>query len=151
MPTMDLIGVIGSGNCDERVRQSAYEIGKGVAEAGYPLVCGGLGGVMEGACQGAYEAGGLTIGLLPGDSADTANPYVMIPIVTGIGFARNALIVKSARVLIAIEGGPGTLSEIAFALQFNVPVIGLNSFDVSPDIVQVDSVKAALGEAFSRL
>lgn len=150
MRPMNLIGVIGSGTCTEQVRSAAYAVGKGIAEAGYPLICGGLGGVMEGACQGAVDAGGLTIGVIPGDSAETANPYVMIPIVTGMGFARNALIVKSAAVLIAIEGGPGTLSEIAFALQFGVPVISLNSFDVSPDVIQVRTVEEALNQALER-
>ena len=132
-------------------KQSAYEVGKGIAEAGYPLVCGGMGGVMEAACQGAFEAGGLTVGVIPGDSDELANPYVMIPIVTGMGFARNAVIVKSARVLIAIEGGPGTLSEVAFALQFGVPVISLNSFDVSPDLIQVQTPAEAVAEALDRL
>ena len=148
---MDLIGVIGSGTCSNAVRELAYAVGKGIAEAGYPLVCGGMGGVMEGACHGAYEAGGLTIGVLPGDSSDTANPYVMVPIVTGMGFARNAVIVKSSRVIIAIEGGPGTLSEIGFALQFGVPVISLNSFDVSPDLVQVQTAEEAVAQALERL
>jgi uncharacterized protein (TIGR00725 family) len=148
---MNLIGVIGSGTCSEQVRQIAYDVGKGIAEAGYPLICGGLGGVMEGACHGAYEAGGLTIGVVPGDSDETANPYVMVPIVTGMGFARNAIIVKSSGVLIAIEGGPGTLSEIAFALQFGVPVVSLNSFDVSPDLIQVQTAEEALIQALDRL
>lgn len=146
---MNLIGVIGSGTCTADVREVAYEVGKGIAEAEYPLVCGGLGGVMEGACQGAFDAGGLTIGILPGDDPKAANPYVMLPLATGIGFARNAIIVRSASVLIAIEGGPGTLSEVAYALQFGVPVVSINSFDVSPDLIQVtsaaDAVQMALG------
>ena len=147
---MDLIAVIGSGTCSDKVRETAYDVGKGIAEAGYPLICGGLGGVMEGACQGAYEAGGLTIGVIPGDSDDAANPYVMVPVVTGMGFARNAIIVKSSRVIIAIEGGPGTLSEIAFALQFSVPVVSLNSFDVSPDLIQVQTAEDAVIQALDR-
>ncbi len=148
---MNLIAVIGSGTCTDEVRQIAYEVGKGIAEAGYPLICGGLGGVMEGACQGAFEAGGLTIGILPGDNAREANPYVMIPVVTGVGYARNVIIVQSATVLIAIQGGPGTLSEVAYALQFNVPVVSLNSFDVSPDLIQVSGVDEALHEALARV
>jgi uncharacterized protein (TIGR00725 family) len=148
---MDLVGIIGSGTCSDQVRQMAYDVGKGIAEAGYPVICGGLGGVMEGACQGAYDAGGLTIGVLPGDSVDAANAYVMVPIITGMGFARNAIIVKSSGVIVAIEGGPGTLSEIAFALQFNVPVICLNSFDVSPDLIQVRSAEEAVREALARM
>lgn len=145
---MILIGVIGSGTCGPEIKQTAYEVGRLIAEAEYPLICGGLGGVMEGACHGAYDAGGLTIGVLPGDDPDAANRWVKIPVVTGIGFARNVIIVKSAAAVIAIEGGAGTLSEVAYALQFGVPVISLNSFDVSPDLIQVttplDAVEAAL-------
>ena len=148
---MNLIGVIGSNTCTDDVRETAYDVGKGIARAGYPLICGGLGGVMEAACQGAFEAGGLTIGVLPGATVGDANPYVMIPLVTGIGFARNVIIVQSASVVIAIQGGPGTLSEVAYALQFNVPVISLNSFDVSPDVIQVGDAKEALHEALARV
>jgi uncharacterized protein (TIGR00725 family) len=148
---LNLIGVIGSKTCDDTARRVAYDVGRRVAEAGYPLVCGGLGGVMEAACQGAYEAGGLTIGVLPGESADAANPYVMIPIVTGMGVARNVIIVRSARVLIAIQGGAGTLSEIAYALQLGVPVVSLSSFDVSSDILQVTSAEDAVREALKHV
>jgi len=146
---MAIIGVIGSGECSEAVRREAFEVGKGIAEAGHVLICGGLGGVMEGSCQGAYEAGGLTIGVLPGADPDDANPWVEIPIATDLGRARNVVIVLSSAVLIAIEGGPGTLSEVAYALQYGVPVISLNSFDVSPDITQASSVEDALHRAFS--
>ena len=147
----DLIGVIGSGQCDETVTRLAYEVGREIAAAGYGLVCGGLGGVMEGACRGAAETGGLTIGILPGESAASANPYVRIPIVTGLGIARNVIIVRSARAVVAIHGGPGTLSEIAFCLKLGVPVIGLNSFTVSPDIVQAASPRQAVEQAIRRI
>jgi uncharacterized protein (TIGR00725 family) len=148
---MILIGVIGSGTCGNDIRQLAYDVGKGIAEADYPLICGGLGGVMEGACQGAFDAGGLTIGLLPGTDPGEANPYVIIPIATGLGYARNAIIARASGVLIAIEGGPGTLSEIAFGLQFGVPVIGLSSFDVSSDMIQVASAGEAVDTAINVL
>jgi uncharacterized protein (TIGR00725 family) len=151
MAEKKLIGVIGSSACEDAVSRMAYQVGKGIAEAGHPLICGGMGGVMEAACRGAYEAGGLTIGILPGDSPEDANPYVTIPVATGFGYARNVIIVKSSSVLIAIEGGPGTLSEVAFALQSKVPVISLKSFDVSPDIVQAATVEEALREALARL
>lgn len=146
---MKLIGVIGSGTCDEGTQRIAYEVGRQIAESGYGLVCGGLGGVMEGACQGAYEAGGITVGVLPGDRPDMANPFVTIPVATGMGFARNAIIVKSAAVLIAIAGGPGTLSEIAFALQHGVPVVSLGSFDVSTDLIHVRTAREAVDTALS--
>jgi uncharacterized protein (TIGR00725 family) len=151
MTNMNLIGVIGSGQCDETVTQLAYEVGREIAGAGYGLICGGLGGVMEGACRGATEAGGLTVGILPGDTPDLANPFVRIPIATGLGVARNIIIVRSCRVAIAIHGGPGTLSEIAFCLQLGVPIISLNSFTVSPDIVQATSPRQAVEQAIRRI
>ncbi len=147
MTVVKTIGVIGAGACDEAAAAMAYDVGKGIAEAGYTLVCGGLGGVMEAACQGAYEAGGLTVGILPGDTAEAANPYVKIPVVTGIGIARNVIIVRSSRVLIAVSGGPGTLSEIAFALQLQVPVVSLKSFSVSEQVIRASDPEHALKEA----
>lgn len=86
---------------------------------------------MEGACRGAKEAGGLTVGIIPGDDRREANPYVDIPIVTGMGEARNALVVKSSQAIIAVEGRYGTLSEIAFALKLGIPVVGLNTWRLS--------------------
>ena len=86
---------------------------------------------MEEACRGAGSEGGVTIGILPGDSPGTANPYVQIPIVTGIGYARNVAVVKSAQAVIAVGGSYGTLSEIAHALQSDIPVIGLNTWALS--------------------
>ncbi len=143
-----IIGVIGSGSCDESVAEMAQEIGRGIAQAGYALVCGGLGGVMEAACRGASETGGLTIGILPGESMESANPYVRVPIATGLGIARNVIIVRSSRVLIAICGGPGTLSEIAYALQLGVPVVSLKSHTPSPDVIVAKDPEHALREAF---
>ena len=102
-----------------------------MARRGAVLVCGGLGGVMEAACRGASSEGGMTIGILPGDNRNQANPYVQIPIVTSIGHARNVIVVKSAQAVIAIGGSHGTLSEIGHALQHNIPVIGLNTWSVS--------------------
>src|SRR5512139_2498441 len=108
MEVLKTIGVIGAGSCDEMTATMAFDIGKGIADAGYALVCGGLGGVMEAACRGAAEAGGVTVGILPGDTVAGANPFVKIPIATGIGVARNVIIVRSSRVLVAVSGGPGT-------------------------------------------
>jgi uncharacterized protein (TIGR00725 family) len=147
MAVVKTIGVIGAGSCDDATARMAYEIGKGIAGAGYALVCGGLGGVMEAACRGASEGGGLTIGILPGDTIAGANPYVTLPIATGLGIARNVIIVRSSRVLIAISGGPGTLSEIAFALQLGVPVVSLKSFIFSEQLVQARDTQHALAEA----
>ena len=109
------IAVIGGSQCSAQEAQLAEEAGQELARRGAVLVCGGLGGVMEAACRGASSEGGITIGILPGDNRQAANPYVQIPIVTGMGYARNVAVVKSAQAAIAIGGSYGTLSEIAHA------------------------------------
>jgi len=125
------IAVCGGYPCSAEEAQLAEEVGRRLARLGAALICGGEGGVMEAACKGAQAEGGITIGVLPGDSRRTANPYVLIPIVTGIGSARNIIIIKSAHAVIAIGGGYGTLSEISFALKNNIPVIGLKTWGIS--------------------
>jgi uncharacterized protein (TIGR00725 family) len=124
------IGVIGEGTCSEETARVAYEVGRKIAEKGAVLFCGGRGGVMEAAAKGAKSAGGLTVGILPGTSRNEANPYIDIAIVTGMGEARNVVLVRSCQVLIAVEGMYGTLSEIAFACKFGIPVIGLNTWQI---------------------
>lgn len=126
-----IIAVIGGGQPSPEEAKLAEEIGRQLAKQGAILVCGGLGGIMEAACRGASSEGGVTIGILPGDSAEAANPYVQIPIVTGMGLARNISVVKSAQVVIAVGGSYGTLSEIAHARQSGIPVIGLNTWSLS--------------------
>ena len=127
------IAVIGGGECSAKEAELAEEVGREIARRGTILVCGGLSGVMEAACKGASSEGGVTIGILPGDSRKQANRYVQIPIVTGLGYARNVIVVKSAQAVIAIGGSYGTLSEISHALQSNIPVIGLNTWSFSKD------------------
>lgn len=145
------IGVIGSGTCDDDTRKKAREVGQGLAERGYGIVCGGLGGVMESACRGANDAGGLTVGILPGENPDSANPYVDVAIATGMGVARNAIIVHTAAAVVAVSGGPGTLSEIAHCLQLGVPVVSLGSFDISDAITQVSTPAQAVTAVVSLL
>jgi uncharacterized protein (TIGR00725 family) len=125
------IAVIGGGQCTDEEATQAEAVGKELAKRGITLVCGGLMGVMEAACRGAASESGLTIGILPGDDPSTANPYVQIPIASGVGFARNMAVVKSARAVIAIDGDYGTLTEIAFALKSEIPVVGLNTWSAS--------------------
>jgi uncharacterized protein (TIGR00725 family) len=108
-------------------------VGRAIAKKGAVLVCGGLSGVMEAACKGASEVGGLTIGILPGESRQEANPYVKIPIVTGVGYARNVAVVKSSQAVIAMDGSYGTLTEIGHALQSGIPVIGLGTWAIAID------------------
>ncbi|MEE8413508.1 MAG: TIGR00725 family protein [Dehalococcoidales bacterium] len=126
-----IIAVIGGGQPTPEETRLAQDVGREIARQGSILICGGLGGVMEAACKGASLEGGLTIGILPGDSSRAANPFVQIPIVTGVGYARNISVVKSAQSVIAIGGSYGTLSEIAHARQSDIPVIGLNTWSLS--------------------
>ena len=136
---MKMIGVIGAGSCDRATYETARQVGRGIAEMGAALVCGGLGGIMEGACHGAWETGGQTIGILPGPDKSQANSYVSVPIVTDLGHARNVLVVRSSDVLVAIRGGYGTLSEISIALKLSKPVIGLNTWPDMDDVIYVNS------------
>lgn len=128
---MRYIGVIGAGSCDVQLAELAWQTGRQIAARGAVLLCGGLGGVMEAAARGAREAGGTVIGILPGGDRTGANPFLSYSIVTGLGEARNLLIVRSSQALIAISGGYGTLSEIAFALKTGVPVVGLATWELS--------------------
>ena len=130
MTDRKLVAVIGGGQCSREESRLAEKVGRELARHGAILVCGGLGGVMEAACRGASAEGGVTIGILPGDNRHLANPYVQIPIVTGLGYARNAIVAKSAQAVIAVGGAYGTLSEIAHALQNNIPVIGLSTWSL---------------------
>jgi uncharacterized protein (TIGR00725 family) len=125
------IAVIGNSKASAQEIKLAEEIGREIAKNGAVLVCGGLDGVMEAACRGAVSEGGLTVGILPGTSRTDANQYVKIPIVTGIGYARNIIVVKSAQAVIAVGGGYGTLTEIGYALKNGLPVIGLGTWKLS--------------------
>ena len=126
-----LIAVIGGGQPTSKETKLAEKVGRELAKNGAILICGGLGGVMEAACKGARAEGGMTIGILPGENRQLATPYVEIPIATGIGYARNAAVVKSAQAVIAVGGSYGTLTEIGYALQSGLPVIGLNTWTIS--------------------
>lgn len=122
------VAVCGPGEADERELAWAEEIGRRLAEAGAVLVCGGLGGVMDAAARGAASAGGVSIGLLPGDSSIGASGHLTYAVPTGLGEARNALVVRAADVVIAVSGEYGTLSEIALALKMGKPVVGLRTW-----------------------
>ena len=135
--------MIGSSQATTVELKLAEEVGRELAKRGAVLVCGGLGGIMEAACHGASEEGGITIGILPGGDREQANPYVQFPIVTGIGYARNAAVAKTGQAVIAIGGIYGTLSEIAFALQNGTPVIGLGTWSLSRNGKSEESIIAA--------
>ncbi|MGD1119618.1 MAG: TIGR00725 family protein [Dehalococcoidales bacterium] len=150
-----LIGVIGGNDVSPQVAELAEEVGREIARRGAILVCGGMGGVMEAACRGACDEGGMTIGILPGESRNDANPYVRIPILTGIGYARNIAVVKSSRAIIAVDGAYGTLTEIGYALQGGTPVIGLDTWSLAikgktdKNIINAKNPKDAVDKAIS--
>ena len=149
------VAVIGGAQCSKEEALLAEAVGRELARRGVTLICGGLGGVMEAACRGAAIESGLTVGILPGDDPTTANPYVRIPIASGVGFARNIAVVKSAQAVIAIDGDYGTLTEIAFALKSGIPVIGLNTWTLSrkgledKSIIQAEDAVDAVEKAVS--
>jgi len=142
-----MIAVIGAGKADERTLKTAEEVGRLIAEGGAVLVCGGLGGVMEAAARGAKAGGGVTVGILPHNQSDDANPYIDIAIPTGFGEGRNVIIARSARVLIAVGGEYGTLSEIALGLKMGKPVIGINTWEVK-GVVRAENAEDAVRKAF---
>ncbi len=138
------IGVIGAGDCSTEIRSIASEVGFLIGKNDWILVCGGLGGVMEGAAEGCNRAGGTTIGILPGQQKDSANPFITIPIPTGLGEGRNILVARASDVLVAIAGGYGTLSEIGFALKIEKPVIGLKTWPGIDGINYVETPQQAI-------
>lgn len=146
-----MIGIIGNGLEDPELNRLAEEAGALIAKEGYALVNGGLGGVMRASAKGAKENNGLTIGILPGSDPKDANPYIDVPISTGMGEMRNLLIIRAASALIAIGGGYGTLSELALALKAKKPVIGLNTWDVSKEVIKAAGPAEAVKKAVEAL
>lgn len=126
-----IISVIGSSNAKPEHLVLAEEVGKELAKRNIYVACGGLTGVMEAVCRGAKAVGGTTIGILPGRSSSEANNYVDIPIVTTMGYARNVIVVSTGEAVIAVGGAFGTLSEIAYALGYGIPVVGLKTWSLS--------------------
>ena len=121
------VSVIGGNSVTDEVYDRARTVGRELGERSHELVCGGRGGVMEAVCRGADETGAHTIGILPGSRREAANEYVRTPIATGMGNARNALVVLNGDAVIAIDGGPGTLSELGLALDSGRPIAGLDT------------------------
>src|SRR5213083_50014 len=146
-----LVAVVGGSTCTPQEAEWAAAVGRLLAERGAVLLCGGLGGVMSAAARGAKQAGGLTVGILPGNDPREANPDIDVALATGMGEMRNALIVRAARAVIAIGGGWGTLSEIALAQRIKTPVVGLHdSFASAIDIPRVASPEAAVAWALEQ-
>lgn len=143
-----IVSVIGGRKCTSEVEQLAHNLGNKLAKVVDVLICGGLSGVMIAVCKGFKAAGGLTIGILPGYDKNEANEFVDIALPTGLGLARNVLVVKSGDVVVALPGEAGTLSEIAYCLQFGIPVVSLNSWDIKGTIkaATVDEAVAKVKE-----
>ena len=141
------IGVIGTSQCNKRIAEIAYRVGREIGKKGAVLICGGLGGVMEEVARGAKESGGLTVGILPGLSSSDASSYIDIPIVTGMDHGRNIIVVRSCDAIIAIGGKEGTLSEIAFALKLKIPLIGIETWKIE-GIIKARNAKEAVKKAF---
>ena len=139
-----MIAVIGAAECDEKIFRQAWRVGELLGNAGCDVVTGGLAGVMEGASAGAREAGAHVVGILPGRDPRDANPHVQSAVATGMGDARNAILANTALGFVAVHGGAGTLSEIAFALKRGKPVASLGSWDVDPRIHQAETAEAAV-------
>lgn len=153
-----VIGVMGPGACDPGTASVARAVGRAIAARGAVLLCGGRGGVMEAAAQGAREGGGLTLGVLPGASAAESppNPHVDVALFTGLGEARNYVNACASDAVIAIGGGFGTLSEIALALKLKKPVVLLGSWQVSidgasPNVPRAETAAEAVALAFAAL
>lgn len=151
MAQKTLIGVIGAGRATPRGEAWAYEVGRLIAGRGAVLVCGGLGGVMAAACRGCVEAGGETIGILPGPEAAEANPWVTLPVATNLGHARNVVIAHTARALVAVEGEYGTLSEMAIALKLGRPLAALGGWPDIRGVAYVRTPQEAVDLVFERL
>jgi hypothetical protein len=141
------VAVVGAGEATPEQERDAEAVGAELAGAGAVVVCGGLGGVMAAACRGAREAGGLTVGLLPGSDRGAANPWVTVAVPTGLGELRNGLVVRAADALVAVGGGFGTLSEIALALKLGRPVVGVGTWDIASGVVRIDDPCAAARRA----
>lgn len=150
MKRVPVLAVVGAGDAPSEVVALAAEVGREIARAGATLVCGGLGGVMEGAARGAREAGGRTVGILPGSDASAANPWIELAIATGIGEARNAVVVGTADGVIALAGEGGTLAEIGFALKLGRPVVALRSWEELAAIDHLDDPAAAVARVLPR-
>jgi hypothetical protein len=138
-----IVSVIGGHACNKHVELESYKLGKKLTKVVDYLVCGGLSGVMKAVCKGFKVGNGITIGIIPGYDKKDANEFVDIVIPTGMGLARNVLVVKSADVVIALPGKAGTLSEIAYCLQFGIPVVSINSWNI-PGVIKAKSADLAV-------
>jgi len=137
------VAVVGGHKCSKKIYRIAEELGSLIAQQGWVLVCGGGPGVMEATCKGAKKQGGLTVGILPSSDEGEANKYLDVKIPTGLGYARNILVVRAAEAVIAISGEYGTLSEIAFAFNEEKPIVGIDTWEIE-GVKKVKTAKEAV-------
>ena len=142
-----VIAIVGAGKCSKKLRDNAATVGRYVAKNDGVVVCGGLGGIMEGAARGAWEGGGVSIGILPSDDRADANKFVTFAIPTGFGEARNMMVIRAADAVVAFPGTFGTLSEMAFALKLGKPLISLSAWKLGDEIVAVEDPAEAAEKA----
>ncbi|HSB90950.1 MAG TPA: TIGR00725 family protein [Anaerolineales bacterium] len=142
-PRPRVVSVAGGSTCPPQEAALAEEVGRRLAEAGAILVCGGGGGVMEAACRGAVDAGGWTVGFLPGAEQGQGNAYLSLAVPTGLGEGRNVLVVRAGQALIAIGGGYGTLSEIALGLKIGRRVVGLSTWTATTPLGEAAGILQA--------
>ncbi|VAX31614.1 hypothetical protein MNBD_NITROSPIRAE03-1843 [hydrothermal vent metagenome] len=145
-----VIAVIGGRRVKKGLLLMAEDVGRLIAERGAVLLCGGLGGIMEASAKGAKGAGGLTLGVLPQDDKGHANPFIDVPVATGLGIGRNVIIARTADALVAIGGQYGTLSEIAFSLQLKKPVVGIETWDID-GVIRAETPEDAVRKIFDSL
>ncbi len=147
MPRRPRVSIIGASQCGPDVLTLARDIGRGLAAVGCEVVCGGLGGVMRAVCEGAREAGGRTIGILPGTDLDDANPFVDLAVATGLGPMRNFLIVLNGDMAVAVDGASGTLSEIGLALKIGRPVVAVGHWQDIDGVIPAANATEAVNHA----
>ncbi len=138
------VSVVGGASCSERIYNLGIELGKSLAKSDFIVICGGLGGIMEAVAKGVHMEGGISIGILPTKDINDANSFITYPIVTGLGQMRNFLVVLNGDIIVAIDGGYGTMSEISLALKIGKKVIAIEGWENVPGVICVSSVKEAM-------
>jgi uncharacterized protein (TIGR00725 family) len=142
-----IIAIVGAGKCSKKLRDKAALVARQVVKNGGIIVCGGMGGIMEGAARGAWEGGGVSIGILPSEDRKDANKFVTFAIPTGFGEARNLMVIRAADAVVAFPGKFGTLSEMAFALKIGKPLISIAAWKLGEGIIQLDDAVEAADKA----
>jgi len=142
-----VIAIVGAGKCSKKLRDKAAAVARHVVKNDGVIVCGGMGGIMEGAARGAWEGGGVSIGILPSEDKSDANKFVTFAIPTGFGEARNLMVIRAADAVVAFPGKYGTLSEMAFALKIGKPLISIAAWKLGEEIIQIDDAVQAAEKA----